>query len=130
MDTLTRIERSKRMALTATTVTSANHAVAPASLPVRQQGCWRYQPSNLPTCNLQTCAQTFQRPNVQTLRYCERIFSKKARARGSWDWPRQNIACLRTSALRLVCATSINFGTPSSFGNWLRAKTAFFFTSV
>src|SRR6266446_1719094 len=62
--------------------------------------------------------------------YCIRIFSKNASARGSCDCPSQNIACLRTSRLWLVCATSINLGTPWSFGNWLNAKTAFFLTSV
>ena len=40
------------------------------------------------------------------------------------------MACLRTSGLRLLRATSISFGTPSSFGSWLSANTAFFFTSV
>ena len=45
-------------------------------------------------------------------------------------WPSQNIACLRTSGLRLLRATSISFGTPSSFGSWLSANTAFFLTSV
>src|SRR5579872_7542514 len=62
--------------------------------------------------------------------YCDRIFSKKARARGSLDWPSQNMACLRTAGLRLDWATSMSLGTPSSLGIWLRAKTAFFFTSV
>src|SRR5438874_267099 len=46
---------------------------------------------------------------VITANYCDRIFSKKARARGSWDWPSQNMACLRTSRLWLVWATSITF---------------------
>src|SRR5437016_6216899 len=57
--------------------------------------------------------------------------SKKASARGSFDWPSQNIASLRTSLFRFLRATAISFGTPSSLGSWLKAKTAFFFfTSV
>src|SRR5215469_17310025 len=62
--------------------------------------------------------------------YFNRTFSKNWRARGPFDWPSQNMACLRTSGLRLVWATSISLGTPSSLGSWLKAKTAFFFTSV
>src|SRR5207248_6975988 len=44
--------------------------------------------------------------------------SKKARARGSLDWPSQKIACLRTSGLRLDLATWMSLGTPSSAGSW------------
>src|SRR5260370_28107486 len=62
--------------------------------------------------------------------HCVSTFSKNCSARGSLDCPSQNIACFRTAGFRLFCATSISFGTPSSFGSWLRAKTAFFFTSV
>src|SRR5258707_959166 len=62
--------------------------------------------------------------------HCVSTFSKNCSARGSLDCPSQNIACFRTAGFRLFCATSISFGTPSSFGNWLSAKTAFFFTSV
>ena len=58
-------------------------------------------------------------------------FPRRTSARADpCDWPSQNIACLRTSGFRLVRATSISFGTPSSFGSWLSANTAFFFTSV
>ena len=39
--------------------------------------------------------------------YCfaERICSKKVTARGSFDWPSQNIACFRTAGFRFVRAT-------------------------
>jgi hypothetical protein len=37
--------------------------------------------------------------------YLRRTFSKKPNARGSCDCPSQNIACLRTSGLRLFSAT-------------------------
>ena len=37
-------------------------------------------------------------------------------ARGSFDWPSQNMACLHTSRLRFVLATAMSFDTPSSFG--------------
>ena len=63
-------------------------------------------------------------------RYFSRTSSKNFSARGSFDCPSQNIACLRTAAFLLFLATSISFGTPSSFGSWLRAKTALFLTSV
>src|SRR2546429_8324456 len=56
--------------------------------------------------------------------------SKKANARGSFDWPSQNIASLRTSRFRLARATWTSLGEPSSLGSWLNANTAFFFTSV
>ena len=59
-----------------------------------------------------------------------RISSKNATARGSCVWPSQKYACLRTWGFLFVRATSISFGTPSSFGIWLSANTAFFFTSV
>jgi hypothetical protein len=45
-----------------------------------------------------------------------RISSKNFTARASCDWPSQNIACLRTTGIRLLRATSISFGMPSSFG--------------
>src|SRR5437016_7339680 len=61
---------------------------------------------------------------------CVSTSSKKANARGSFDWPSQNIASLRTSLFRFVRATWISLGTPWSFGNWLSANTAFFLTSV
>src|SRR5262249_405820 len=62
--------------------------------------------------------------------YFVRISSMKARARGSLDWPSQKIACLRTSGLRFLRATSIKSGTPSWSGICVSAKTAFFLTSV
>src|SRR5712691_7402365 len=43
-----------------------------------------------------------------------RTSSKKARARGSFDWPSQNMACLRTAGLRFFRAVSMSSGTPSS----------------
>jgi len=54
------------------------------------------------------------------------LFTKTGSARGSLDCPSQNIACLRTSALWFVCATSIRFGTPSSFGKLAQRKDSFF----
>lgn len=56
--------------------------------------------------------------------------AKNSGARGSFDCPSQNMACLRASGLRWLRATSIRLGTPSSLGNCLSAKTAFFLTSV
>jgi len=47
-----------------------------------------------------------------------------ARARGSFDWPSQNIACLRTWGFLFARARPMRSGTLSSVGNWLRAKTA------
>src|SRR6058998_612044 len=75
------------------------------------------------------CPRAARRPLALAL-HCVNTFSKNCSARGSFDCPSQNMACFRTAGFRLVCATSINLGTPSSFGNWLSAKTAFFFTSV
>ena len=62
--------------------------------------------------------------------YFSRTSSKNLSARGSFDCPSQNIACFRTAAFLLFRATSISFGTPSSLGSWLRAKTARRLTSV
>ena len=56
--------------------------------------------------------------------------SKNFTARGSFGLPEPEHRLLAHLGLRLVRATSISFGTPSSFGSWLSAKTAFFFTSV
>ena len=44
--------------------------------------------------------------------YFRRIDAKKSIARGSFDWPSQNIAWRRTAGVLLARATSISFGTP------------------
>ena len=49
--------------------------------------------------------------------YRDSTCSRKSSARGSFDCPNQNSACFRTSRLRFVLATSINFVTPSPFGS-------------
>ena len=44
--------------------------------------------------------------------YCFRTWLKKSSARGSFDWPSQNIARLRTAGSGLFFATSISRGMP------------------
>jgi tetratricopeptide (TPR) repeat protein len=61
-------------------------------------------------------SQTLRIAAERGLRYLLRICSKKARARGSFDWPSQNMACLRTSRSRFSRATRISSGTPSPSG--------------
>ena len=62
--------------------------------------------------------------------YLVNTSSMKSRARGSFDWPSQKTARSRTSGLRLVRATRMSSGTPSSSGICVSAKTACFLTSV
>ena len=55
-------------------------------------------------------------PPGRAARYFSRTSSKNLSARGSFDCPSQNIACLRTTAFLLFRATSISFGTPVVLG--------------
>src|SRR5205085_2763488 len=44
---------------------------------------------------------------------CTSTLVMKSSALGSFDWPSQNTACLRTAGFLLFLATSMSLGTPS-----------------
>jgi len=75
------------------------------------------------------CARAARRPLALAL-HCVSTFSKNCSARGSFDCPSQNIACLPHRRITIRLRHFNQLRDASSFGSWLSAKTAFFFTSV
>ena len=66
------------------------------------------------------CGNLLRFPHFQISTFPDHFESTSAKnssALGSFDWPSQNIACLRTAGFWFVFATLISSGTPSSFGS-------------